>query len=107
MSRRNVADKRGAGRTRELLEAARSQSNLRASRAARGDALPQLRHQVQIPVPVHPLPEHVSWTCVFFIKDLDCSLASCAHLSAPLSPQDRPSLQVAGHAEVRVCPLHG
>lgn len=61
VSRRHLADKRGEGRPRELLEAARPESDSGAPRAADGDPLPQLRHQIQVPVPVHPLQEHVGF----------------------------------------------
>ena len=55
----HVADQRGEGRPRKLLEAVRPQGHAGAPRVARGDALPQLRHHVQVPVSVHSLQEHV------------------------------------------------
>lgn len=62
VSRCNVADKWCKGRARKLLEALRSQGHGGASWAAHGHSLPQLRHQIQIPVPVHSLPEYVRLT---------------------------------------------
>lgn len=57
--RRHLAHQRSEGRSRERLEAARSKSDIGASRAADGDPLPQLWHQIQVPVSVHPLQECV------------------------------------------------
>lgn len=89
VSRRDLADQRGEGRPRELLEAARPKSHRGAPRAADGDPLPQLRHQIQVPVPVHPLQEHVgfingrSQACIFLLVFIFAPTLLCPppHLS--------------------------
>lgn len=63
----HMADKQRAGWPRTLLEDLRTQSHPGAPWAAHGDPLPQLRHQLQIPVPVQALQKHVS---VHLIKHL-------------------------------------
>lgn len=62
VSRRDLAHKRCEGRPREHLEAARPESFSGAPRAADGDPLPQLWHQIQVPVSVHPLQEYVRFS---------------------------------------------
>lgn len=59
VSRRHLDDQWCEGRPRDPLEAARSESYVDASRAADGDPLSQLRHQIQVPVSVHSLQEYV------------------------------------------------
>lgn len=111
VSRRDLAHKRCEGRPREHLAAVRSKSYRGASRAADGDPLPQLWHQIQVPVPVHPLQEYVrfgnecieTWHLLTGVRCLD--LLRCVFRRH--SPQDWASFEVAGHSEVCVRPLHG
>lgn len=111
VSRCDLADQWCEGRPRELLEAVCSQIHVGASRAAHGHPLPQLWHQVQIPVQVHPLSEYVRLTDFRCFKTSYCSYLFCVYTGCCVylshgSSQDRTSFQVAGHAEVRVRPLH-
>lgn len=110
MSRRHLDDQRCEGRPRDPLEAARSESYFDASRAADGDPLSQLRHQIQVPVSVHSLQEYVRFkdgciktfhlfTGANFLFPFCCSLN---HNSL----QDWTPFEVPGHSEVCVRPLH-